>query len=310
MCTFAYSGHRLRLTPADEVALRTALAQVVAGCQPAVAHGSLACGADVLWAEALLEQGVALHVVLPFEQQQFVEASVRGGGDDWVVRHEAVLRHAASVTEVAPGLRGEQTYALAAEVLGGRARLDAAERGVQAHLGAVWDGEPAGGAAGTGADVARWQQLGGELSVVSPRGQRVRGEGAVSPGPAPVVQVSLTQVGPADETAGETAVARTLVGSVPEAVRVARATLDAARAAGTVDQLVLVADLDLDGGRRRPQRVLLDGAVPGRLGATEALAAVAAMVPGCELGHRVGTGSWGGAEPAARFVLPGADPPA
>ena len=44
------------------------------------AYGALAAGADILWAEALLEHGAELHVVLPLALEEFVRASVAPAG--------------------------------------------------------------------------------------------------------------------------------------------------------------------------------------------------------------------------------------
>jgi adenylate cyclase len=42
-----------------------------------IAYGPLACGADILIAEAVLERGGELHVVLPFAEEDFIKTSVR-----------------------------------------------------------------------------------------------------------------------------------------------------------------------------------------------------------------------------------------
>lgn len=50
--------------------------------------GSAACGADLLFAEALLEVGAEVTICLPFPVEDFVKASV---GDEWRRRFERVL---------------------------------------------------------------------------------------------------------------------------------------------------------------------------------------------------------------------------
>lgn len=200
---FAFGGHRLVLRPHQEAAVRAQMAAVVDEVAPGQAHGSLACGADVLWAEVLLEAGAAVHVVLPYDPEAFVAASVRPGGEGWVARHRAVLAAAASTTVAAPGpYRGPVLYRLAADRFLGRARLAAAlvsaeveaepeveaelevEAEVEAVFGVVWEGGSTEGPAGTGADVGRWRSTGGRIAFVEPvRGRRVRGdaEAAVEP---------------------------------------------------------------------------------------------------------------------------------
>ena len=53
-------------------------------------YGSLAAGADILFAEALLARRAQLHVLLPFRPDDFIRESVRPAGEQWV----AVSRHA------------------------------------------------------------------------------------------------------------------------------------------------------------------------------------------------------------------------
>ena len=64
---------------------------------PRYAYGSLASGADILWAEALLAHGAELHVVLPFARDAFIESSVASSGPGWVERFHRCLGAAFSV---------------------------------------------------------------------------------------------------------------------------------------------------------------------------------------------------------------------
>ena len=62
------------------------------------AYGCLAAGGDILCAEACLRAKVDLHVVLPFDKDEFVESMVAVAGPSWVRRFEQCLRSAQSVT--------------------------------------------------------------------------------------------------------------------------------------------------------------------------------------------------------------------
>jgi hypothetical protein len=62
------------------------------------AFGSLAAGSEILCAESCLRAGVELHVVLPYNKEEFIETAVRAAGPSWVRRLEACLRRAKSVT--------------------------------------------------------------------------------------------------------------------------------------------------------------------------------------------------------------------
>ena len=61
-------------------------------------HAALASGGDILWAEALLESGAELHVVLPFARGEFLETSVAPAGRGWVERFERCVSAATAVS--------------------------------------------------------------------------------------------------------------------------------------------------------------------------------------------------------------------
>jgi hypothetical protein len=85
-------GHRSSRFPGDaEQRVAADIRSELDRCQPAYAYGALASGADILWAEALLERGVELHIVLPFARSEFIKASVAPGGLGWIERFERCL---------------------------------------------------------------------------------------------------------------------------------------------------------------------------------------------------------------------------
>ena len=69
---------------------RSAIAEVVRRHPPGYAYGSLASGADILWAEALLAAGSELHVILPFAREEFIERSVTPSGPGWAERFDSL----------------------------------------------------------------------------------------------------------------------------------------------------------------------------------------------------------------------------
>ncbi len=88
-----YCGHRIassggegRFSTADEGVVARMIAAEVARHPVAYAYGSLASGGDILWAEALLATGCELHVILPFDREEFVRHSVAPSGPGWVER--------------------------------------------------------------------------------------------------------------------------------------------------------------------------------------------------------------------------------
>ena len=67
--------------------------------------GALACGTDIVVAEAALESGIPFHAVIPFPLSRFAELSVdigdpKGAEGAWRQRFDKVLSNAASLTIV------------------------------------------------------------------------------------------------------------------------------------------------------------------------------------------------------------------
>jgi len=90
-------------------------------------YGALAAGADICIAEALLEAGAELHLVLPMAPDSFRKISVARYGDIWAKRYDQILVSADSIRSV--GTSPEQfstlTLQLAAEVAMGCAVMQA-----------------------------------------------------------------------------------------------------------------------------------------------------------------------------------------
>ncbi len=130
-------------------------------------YGGLAAGADILFAEALLEAGSELHVVLPVNRESFVAVSVAPFGHDWVERFERCLARATSVRYAAqdPYSGDDQVFAYASQLAMGCAVLRAQTLSTEAIQVAIWDGHPAKGSAGAAVDLAYWAQ-GGRRSVL------------------------------------------------------------------------------------------------------------------------------------------------
>ena len=66
-------------------------------------YGALAAGADIVIAEALLEKGAELHLVLPATISQFRKASVARFGNGWARRFDGILQDAATVRSIGEG---------------------------------------------------------------------------------------------------------------------------------------------------------------------------------------------------------------
>jgi hypothetical protein len=122
------------------------------------AYGGLAAGADIIFAEAVLQAGAELHLVLPVNLDSFVAVSVAPFGADWVERFEHCLARAASVRYASrdPYAGDEQVFAYASQIAMGCAVLRAQTLATEAIQMAVWDGHAAAGPAGVAIDLAYW----------------------------------------------------------------------------------------------------------------------------------------------------------
>jgi tetratricopeptide (TPR) repeat protein len=165
-----YCGHMFRPDAGAEARIGTAIDARLDELGTRTAYGSLACGADILTAEAILRRGGELNVVLPFDVEAFVGRSVSPGGETWLPRFHRCLAGARSVTHASlsdyVGDRGQFRFGLLLAM--GLARLRAEPLGAVAVQLAVWDGQGADADAGTGAEVRRWRSSGGRTVVVEP----------------------------------------------------------------------------------------------------------------------------------------------
>jgi Adenylate and Guanylate cyclase catalytic domain/Tetratricopeptide Repeats-Sensor len=145
------------------------IAALLEGMRIGAAYGSLASGAEILFAEALLGQGVALNVVLPFATADFIEQSVRPAGQAWVRRFEACLAAAKTVrfaTEDAY-LGDDQLFTYSSSLAMGLASLCARHLHAPLMQLAVWDGVVNDGAiTDTAADMSAWRKAGQPVRIV------------------------------------------------------------------------------------------------------------------------------------------------
>ena len=111
---------------------------------PRYAYGSLASGADIMWAEALLARGAELHIVLPFVRDAFIQSSVASSGPAWVERFRCCLDAAFNVTYATDNafVPDDALYRYGAELAIGLALLRARYLDASVRQLAVWDGGP------------------------------------------------------------------------------------------------------------------------------------------------------------------------
>ena len=135
-------------------------------------YGSLAAGADILFAEELLRRGAELHVTLPFDTEDFKAVSVAPAGADWLSRFELCLKAATSVQYSSTDryLGDGILFAFGSRVAMGSAILRARHLTAPLRQLVVYDGQPAVQAIveGTANEVAVWRNLGLETTRIDP----------------------------------------------------------------------------------------------------------------------------------------------
>ncbi len=149
------TGHQNISDSCSEL-VRTDIDRILAKTrEPLIGLTSLAAGADQIFAEAMLDHGGQLHVVLPSEN---IEASF----SDQAARDafRALLGRATATTKMPFAEPGEEAYWAA-----GRAIADGSDL-----LLAVWDGESAGGLGGTADVVLYARERGKDVEIIWPEG--------------------------------------------------------------------------------------------------------------------------------------------
>jgi class 3 adenylate cyclase/tetratricopeptide (TPR) repeat protein len=170
-----YCGHMIslpgeagRLLAEGEREVTQRIAEYLDKADPGYAYGSLACGADILFAEALLKRGAELNLVFPFKIEEFLDTSVRRGGAGWEERFRWCLNRAITVDFATEDqyLGEDQLFRYSSQLAMGLARLRARYLDTDVEQVALWDGEPTAGAAGTAADVGLWRSFGFAQEII------------------------------------------------------------------------------------------------------------------------------------------------
>ena len=95
----AFAGHMIdhpnrpqpRFPAFLEPEVKRALVNALRTLNAKIGYCSLACGGDIMFAEAVEEVGGELNLFLPFKQSDFIAASVRFAGEEWVQRFERLV---------------------------------------------------------------------------------------------------------------------------------------------------------------------------------------------------------------------------
>jgi hypothetical protein len=174
-----YCGHMFDAGCAEEAPLAARIGEALDRLGAKIGFGPLACGADLLIAEALLARGAELNVVLPFAEDDFIAESVLCGGEGWLARYRGCRDAAASLHFATPGayVGDDNQFASNTRLAMGLAALRAQQIGGAAVQVAVISDKfrslSKTGLAGTLADIGMWQALRRE-TVTIPAGPVTR----------------------------------------------------------------------------------------------------------------------------------------
>jgi hypothetical protein len=162
-----FSGHMFdrpdrkqpRFPLSAEIPVRAKIVQRLMKLNAQFGFSSLACGGDLLFAEAMLERGGEINIVLPFKKEEFRKISVDIlPGIDWGKRFERVLAKAANVVVLNEwgNANDGAIFDYCNRALNGLALLKGKFFGVDVVPLAVWDGRPGDGRGGTQTFVDFW----------------------------------------------------------------------------------------------------------------------------------------------------------
>ncbi|HEX3535837.1 MAG TPA: adenylate/guanylate cyclase domain-containing protein [Stellaceae bacterium] len=165
----APEGRHGRFPAEQEEEIRQEIAAILAADDVGFGYGSLAAGADILFAEELLARNAGLALILPFNINEFIEVSVRPAGEQWVKRFHACMSRASTVRYATEDryLGDDQLFGYCSQLAMGLALLRATHVSAAVEQIAIWDGKPATGPAGTAIDVAAWQRTGMPQKIIS-----------------------------------------------------------------------------------------------------------------------------------------------
>jgi class 3 adenylate cyclase len=148
-----------------EVAAR--LRDVLASRMPAIGYSQPACGADILFLEAMQDLGCETQVIIPFALADFVRVSVSFAGGSWLKRFERALERATRVTYATeePYLEDDILFEHASNLIQGMALLRAQELEADPMMLTVMEAgrSNAGAVGGTAANAAQWAASGAEV---------------------------------------------------------------------------------------------------------------------------------------------------
>ncbi len=133
-----------------------------------IGYGSLAAGADIIFAEEILRRNGELHVALPFSVEEFKRLSVASAGDDWLERFDVCWEQATTTNICSTGSYNDDDslFNYCSLYSMGRACLRQQLLSAPVSQVVVWDGEETRTIAGTYTDKQTWSDLGRDNHII------------------------------------------------------------------------------------------------------------------------------------------------
>jgi len=146
--------------PAElEPLARRLIEQCLDSLDARVGYSSAACGADLLFIEAMQARKAEVNIVLPFDAEDFIQTSVSHAGPQWVGRFRRALEIAGPLVTYATlekYLGSIELFRYADHILHSLAFLRARSLQTDRHLVALYDGCSPSIRGGTADVVQRW----------------------------------------------------------------------------------------------------------------------------------------------------------
>lgn len=162
-------GRRVpRFPPQLEAAVRDAIRNHLKELNVGLGYASAACGSDIIFLETILELGGEAHIVLPYNQGQFMEDSVEITSEGrWRERFNDVMQRASEVLIASEQrMEGGVPFEYANLLLHGLASIRAEQLETELIPLAVWDRKPGDGAGGTASIVEHWRSVGHRVEII------------------------------------------------------------------------------------------------------------------------------------------------
>lgn len=166
-CGHVFDPHR-PVSESQEVALLHHIETTIASHHAAVAYGSLAAGADILFAETVLKNGGELNIWLPFGKADFCARAVSPAGEAWVARFEACLLRAHTVSYATESnfMGDDAIFEYCADIGMGMAIMRANSLEAAVLQLAVRDEVAQDPASGVCRNIAKWRSLNKPVEVI------------------------------------------------------------------------------------------------------------------------------------------------